>query len=117
MSLDLTKAINNNQFLRALYSIFTGQTGYAAVKQQSVNSLGDSNSGVCGGCVAVTPGATAFDYPSFIECTGSDGTMTYEDEYGNTVANYPMTQGKTTNFRVMKVTAASATGLYRCYAK
>ncbi|HNX87701.1 MAG TPA: hypothetical protein PKH58_01350 [Paludibacteraceae bacterium] len=115
--IDLTKAVNNNKFLRELYGIFASVTGYAPLKAQSVNSLGNTNSGVCGGCVSVTTSETAFDYPSFIECTGNDGTIDYTDEYGNVVAGYPMTQGKTTNFRVNKVTAATATGLYRCYAK
>ena len=117
MALDLTKPVSNNKLLQEIYQIVTSGTGVNPLKTQDVNSLGASNSGVCGGCLAVVAGPDAFNYPSFIECTGNDGTIDFTDEYGNVVAGYPMTLGKTTNFRVLKVTAATATGLYRCYAK
>ena len=134
MSLDLTKAISINDFLKALYKkIFriaeggvtpaaidvnvvagiSGSTSVAALtdnsqKTQLVSSAGVDRSGVCGGTVLVTPSADAFDHPSFIECAGADGTITGVDEAGNTVTTYPMTVGKITASRWTKVTAASA---------
>lgn len=70
--------------------------------------MAKSAQGICGGTKTVTPGATAFDYPSYIENTGVDGTITGVDEYGNTVTTYPMTAGKITASRFTKVTAVSA---------
>jgi len=108
-TLNLANANSTHAFIKQLYiKLFGISTQYPA---------GTDRTGVCGGNLAVTPGVATFDHPSFIECTGNDGTINYTDEYGNEVAGYPMTAGKTTNFRVSKVTAATATGLYRCYSK
>lgn len=109
MALDITKPVSTNDFFREIYKKLFG------IKDET--PTGSDTTGICGGNVAVVAGVTEFEHPSYIECTGNDGTITYVDEYSNTVANYPMTKGKTTNFRVKKVTAATATGLYRCYSK
>ena len=98
--LDFTKAPTTNTILKEIYKKLFGIT--------DTNASGSDRSGVCGGTKPVTPGTTAFDYPSFIECTGADGTITGVDEYGNTVTTYPMTVGKITPSRFTKVTAVSA---------
>lgn len=117
MSLPLTVPQTDNALLEAIYAVLSNQSGESILKIQLVDAASLDRSGVCGGCKAVTPGATAFDYPSFIECQGADGTITGEDEYGNTVTTYPMTVGKITPFRMNKVTAVSAgVTAWRIYA-
>lgn len=99
-TIDLSKTPSTHAFIKQIYFRLFGIT--------DANLAGSDRTGVCGGIVAVTPGATAFDYPSFVENTGVDGTITGEDEYGNTVTAYPMTAGKITASRLTKVTAVSA---------
>jgi hypothetical protein len=98
--LDLSKQNSTHAFIKQIYFKLFGIT--------DASPIGSDRTGVCGGTKPVTPGTTAFDYPSFIECTGADGTITGVDEYGNTVTTYPMTVGKITPSRFTKVTAVSA---------
>ena len=100
MAIDLTKPVSSNTFLQEIYKKIFGIN--------SVTPSGSDRTGVCGGTVLVTPSATAFAQPSWIECQGADGTITGVDEYGNTVTTYPMTVGKITPSRFTKVTAVSA---------
>ena len=108
MSFDTNKADSPMAILIQIAKKLLGFAGETTLKTNVTDSLGVDRTGVCGGTKAVTPGATAFDYPSFIECTGADGTITGVDEYGNTVTTYPMTVGKITPSRFTKVTAVSA---------
>ena len=100
MSIDLSKPASTNSYLRELYKKIFGIT--------DAYPSGTDKTGVCGGTVSVSPSANAFANPSFIENTGVDGTITGVDEFGNTVTSYPMTAGKITPSRWIKVTAASA---------
>lgn len=99
-TIDLSKMPSTHAFIKQIYFKLFGIS--------DDNLLGSDRTGVCGGIAAVVPGADAFNYPSFIECTGADGTITGVDEYGDDVTNYPMTVGKITPSRMSKVTAVSA---------
>jgi len=108
MALDLTKPQSTNSYLKELYKKIFGLGNESPAKFTPAGANGVDKSGVCGGTILVTPSANAFPQPSFIECTGADGTITGVDEYGNVVTTYPMTVGKITPSRWNKVTAVSA---------
>lgn len=108
--LDLNNQNSTHAFIKQLYIKLFGIT----------NSYpgGTDRTGVCGGCKAIVASANAFDYPSWIRNTSTtDCTINFTDEYGNEVAGYPLKAGEATDFRVMKVTATTGTGLYRIYSK
>lgn len=108
MALDFTEWVGSETILRAIYEKLYGTNSETPQKIQLVANDGSDRSAVCGGTELVTPSATAFAQPSFIECAGADGTITGVDEYGNTVTAYPMTVGKITVSRWNKVTAVSS---------
>ncbi len=65
-------------------------------------------------CEPLTPGAAVFS-ASAIYCDGTDGTVTFEPSGGGAPVTLGITKGATLPCLAIKVTAATATSLYRLF--
>lgn len=116
MSLDLTKAISSNEFLRAIWTALFG-TSPSALKVITTDAAGIEKTGVCNGTDAVTPSNTVdLTTPGYFEVTVA-GNVKFDPYVGAAGQTRAYDAKECSKFRVKRIyaTGTTATGIVIYY--